>query len=89
MRLTCWRLPVADIEDLIREAAKDGRLAGLTMWMVSGGFQANLKDAKTGGWSCKIAADPVTAIAAALGGVPLTDVIHPPAERVSQEDVFG
>lgn len=79
----------ADIEALIAEAARAGRLGAVTLWPTAGGWQANVRDAKTSGWCCKMSTDPVTALRAALGGAAIVAVVHPPAEKVQDEDVFG
>lgn len=60
---------MASLEDLIRNAIKEGRLGGLSLWPCSTGFQSNLKN-KHGGWECHVNEDPIVALRAALGEAP-------------------
>ena len=57
------------LEDLIRNAIKEGRFDGLTIWPSSKGYQSNLKN-KQGGWECHVNEDPIAALRAALGEAP-------------------
>lgn len=57
------------LDDLIRQAAKDGRLDGLTCWPCSQGYQSNFKT-PSGGWRCEVDKDPVAAMKRALGAAP-------------------
>ena len=60
---------MTSLEDLIRNAIKEGRLGGLSLWPCSTGFQSNLKN-KHGGWECHVNEDPIVALRAALGEAP-------------------
>lgn len=83
---------MADLETLISEAAKTGRLTALTLWPSSKGWQANAKN-HLGGWNCIAGADPVAALRAALTG-PFTTPGAPtgragsPAATPAERSVF-
>ena len=68
------------LEQLIVEAARSGRLAGLTLWPSNGRWQAGTTEDRIG-WRVEIDADPVEALRRALSEKP-TDNDHEP-------DVFG
>lgn len=59
---------MGELEDAIREAAKNGRLNGLTLWKKEGGWQGNARWSGNEGWSCQVAVDPVDALLRALRG---------------------
>ena len=60
---------MTSLENLIRNAIKEGRLGGLSLWPCSTGYQSNLKN-KHGGWECHVNEDPIVALRAALGEAP-------------------
>ena len=76
------------LDELIAEAAREGRLTALTLWPLGKGWQANAKNEK-GGWNCVTCEDPVAGLRAALTGpytTPGTPVKAAPA--VSKGSVF-
>lgn len=72
---------MSTLEQAITEAARQGRLDGLTLWPTTDGrYQGNHKIGS--GWQVHIADDPVTALLGALGVSGLTN-------DKDGEDVFG
>ena len=68
------------LEQLIVEAARSGRLAGLTLWPSNGRWQASTTEDRIG-WRVEIDADPVEALRRALSEKP-TDI-------ADEGDIFG
>jgi hypothetical protein len=60
---------VTTLEQLIDEAARSGRLAGLTLWPSNGRWQASTTEDRIG-WRVEIDADPVEALRRALSEKP-------------------
>ena len=56
------------LDDLIKEAARDGRFC-LTLWPTPEGYQANFSRDRQS-WSCNMHADPASALRTALGEKP-------------------
>jgi hypothetical protein len=62
--------PMADLTQLLREAAESGRLTGFTIWPTPQGWQASARFAGSDGWNVQIDPDPAIAATAALGAKP-------------------
>ena len=54
------------IEQAIIQAAREGRLKGLTLWRTPEGYQANISSDGTA-WTVHLGADPVEALRRVLG----------------------
>lgn len=76
-----------DLETLIAEAVKSGRLTALTLWPGSAGWQANAKN-DMGGWNCVSCTDPVEGVRQALTG-PFTTPSVPGGVIEGEGGVFG
>lgn len=71
------------VDDLVHKAIEEGRFGGLTLFLCSAGFQANLKLKSDGGWRSVTDADPIRALQRALG-----DAEQPAPTAAEQGSVF-
>lgn len=55
---------MSELEDELRKA-KDGKVTGITMWLIDGKWQCNVRRG-TGGWIIDVNDDPVAGLIAAL-----------------------
>lgn len=75
---------MSDLNTLITEAARSGRLGGLTLFPCSRGWQANVRTSMRDGWRGVTDADPAAAVAKAL-----TDLIGNSSGMTDDsEDIF-
>lgn len=70
------------VNDLIRNSIEEGRFGGLTLFICSAGYQANLKLKPGGGWRTAVHEDPIQALRLVL------DRKTPAAPVAEQGSVF-
>jgi hypothetical protein len=73
------------LDQLITEAAREGRLKALTLWPSGKGWQANARN-QHDGWVCISDIDPVAGLRAALTG--RAETPPPPAPPKNDGGVF-
>ncbi len=68
------------LEQLIGEAARSGRLGGLTLWPSGDRWQASTTEDRIG-WRIEIDADPIEALRRALS--------EKPTDTADEKDIFS